>query len=59
MTKQNQASNRLKKRLIDRGLTVTSLAEQIGKSRENTSRAIHQGKFPAVRKKIEEVLNAA
>jgi hypothetical protein len=47
---------RLKKRLLDKGLSVKELGAQIGHSRSVTSRAINQQCFPRVLAKIEEVL---
>lgn len=42
--------------LADRELSVTRLAEQIGRSRNAVSRAINRGEFPAVQNKIREAL---
>lgn len=45
-----------KKRLIERGLTVTALARQIGKARNTTSMAINHPVYPTVRKLIAKEL---
>lgn len=50
-------SQKIKKQLIDRGLSITALAKQVGYPRPTVSRAIHQNIFPHVRAKISEVLN--
>lgn len=57
MARKNQASVRIKTQLLQRGMTVTALAERIGKTRESTSRAINQNRNPRVRALIKEVLN--
>lgn len=49
-------TRRLKKAMIDRDLNVSQVAEKIGASREATSKAINQLKFPNVLKKIKELL---
>ena len=54
---QDQFSLRVKVALLERRLTVRELARQIGKTRETVSRAIHQGKFPAVQQLIREALS--
>lgn len=54
---QDQFSLRVKHALIEKGLTVTALAKLVGRTRETVSRAIHKGKFPAVRLLIEKALS--
>jgi len=54
---KNDSSIRLKVRLIERGLTVTGLASELRRPRPTVSAAIHQHKFPRVRKQIEEFLH--
>lgn len=46
-----------KKRLLDRGETITELARRIGKSRVATSSAINHGMYPKVVAAIQEALS--
>jgi len=47
----------VKKRLIERGLTVTALAERLGKSRVCVSQAInHATMFPGIQRRIRKEL---
>jgi IS30 family transposase len=43
--------------LLDRGLSVTALAARIRRPRSTVSRAIHGGRFPAVRDEIARALS--
>lgn len=56
--KQAQSFNvQVKKRLLDRGLTVTALAEKLGKSRVCVSQAInHATMFPGIQRRIRKEL---
>ena len=44
--------------LIQRDLTVTNLAQQIGRRRDTVSQAINHGRFPRVVRQIEEAIAA-
>jgi len=57
MAKTAQAK-RIKKRLVELDLTIASLGRKLSPIRPRTtvSQAIHHGRFPLVRKQIEEVL---
>lgn len=54
---QEQKTRRLKKELIDRGMTVTELARRIERPRSSVSKAINRGLFPTVRSAIEQELS--
>ena len=54
---QDSFSLAVKVALLKRGLTVSKLAENIGRARETVSRSIHQDRFPAVREQIREALS--
>jgi transcriptional regulator with XRE-family HTH domain len=58
MPRENQDSfpTAVKIALVRKGMTVTDLAERLGKSRENVSRAIHNGQFPSINKRIRKAL---
>jgi len=43
--------------LLKRNLTVTDLAVSIGRRRDTVSRAINQGRFPRVRRAIQEAIS--
>ena len=54
---QDLFSYRVKVALLERGMTVTALAKQLGRARETVSRAIHHGKFPRVQASIKKALS--
>lgn len=58
MVPRNQAQIRRRKKMIERGLNFTALAEQVGHPRSTVSKAVNHGRYPRVLKKIEEVLCA-
>lgn len=47
-----QFRRQVKAELADREITVVSLAETLGKSRNAVSRAINRGEFPSVQRLI-------
>ena len=56
LTPQAKFTKRVRIALIQRGLTVSALAKQIGRRRDTVSTAIHSTRFPRVRAQIEEAL---
>lgn len=58
MRRKNQIKSGLaiKMMLLQRGQTITSLGAKINRPRSTVSQAIHQNRFPRVRKQIEEAL---
>jgi len=54
---QDKFRRRVKVWLLKQNLSVTDLAKAIGRRRDTVSRAIHQGRFPRVRKAIEETMS--
>jgi len=54
---QEKFSIAAKKRLLEKELTVTQLAEHLGLARNTVSLAIHHAIFPAVRRKVAEFLD--
>ncbi|MEN9842167.1 MAG: hypothetical protein RL376_1967 [Verrucomicrobiota bacterium] len=57
MRDTKQASISLKKRMLDKRVTVTAIAEQVGHARTTVSRAINHGQNRGVLAKIRNVLN--
>ena len=55
---QDKFRRRVKVWLIERDLSVTTLAHRIGRRRDTVSQAINRGKFPRVCRQIEEVIAA-
>lgn len=55
---QDKFRRRVKVWLIQRDLSVTNLAKQIGRRRDTVSQAINRGKFPRVVRQIEEAIAA-
>lgn len=49
---KNNFSRDVRRELVDRNMSVKKLAAKIDRPRETVSRAIHNEKFPHVRKKI-------
>jgi len=58
MTPRNQASKRIKKRLVDLDWSVTQLAKKLERPRPTVSAAINTKKFPRVRALVMEALDA-
>ena len=56
---QDKFRRRVKRWLLDNELTVTELAERIGRRRDTVSTAINQKRFPRVTERIEEEIRAA
>ena len=54
---QTKFRRRVKVWLAHRDLTVTELAQLVGKRRDTVSTAINTGRFPKVRAKIAEALS--
>lgn len=61
MNPRKQAGNplrrRLLKRMIDRDLTFTALAQEVNRPRESVSKAVNHGTFPHVLRQVREALN--
>jgi hypothetical protein len=55
-TNQEQFRLRVKTYLVKHRLTISHLANRIGHPRPSVSKAINQGHFPRLRKKIEEAI---
>lgn len=55
-SKQANFRKRVKVWLIHRNMTVTQLAQQLGRRRDTVSSAIHSDRFPRVRRAIEEAI---
>lgn len=53
---QDKFRRRVKLWLVHENLTVTGLAQKIGRRRDTVSRAINQDRFPRVRRAIEEIV---
>lgn len=49
-------SIRLRKRLIERGLSVSALAARIGRPRATVSKTLHHGRYPRVLKEVRKEL---
>lgn len=57
MPAQKQAPIVLKKRMLDKKVSVTSLAKRIGHARSTVSRAINHGSNAGVLSKVKEALD--
>ena len=57
MSHRKQAPITLKKRMLDKKINVTKLAEKVGHARTTVSRAINHGANAGVLKKVQEVLD--
>lgn len=58
MRKTQPSTLKIKKRLLERGLSVAELARQIQRPRVTVSRVIHaSAHFPKVREQIHEALD--
>ena len=53
---QDKFRRQVKVWLIQRDLTVTKLAQNIGRRRDTVSQAINRGKFPRVCRQIKEAI---
>jgi plasmid maintenance system antidote protein VapI len=56
---KNPFKARARHALVNADLTVTTLAERLGRPRETVSRAIHGAAFPRVRREIAQALQIA
>lgn len=56
-THNNKFSITARQRLIEMGLTITTLASKLNHPRTTVSTAIHSDKFPNVRRKVARRLN--
>jgi len=54
----NIFAKRIKVRLLHKEMTVAQLARHIDRPRPSVSAAIHQGRFPRIRKQITDFLYA-
>lgn len=59
MSRPKQAPITLKKRMLDKRVTVTQLATKVGHARSTVSRAINHGQNAGVLSKVKEVLGVA
>lgn len=57
--KKSIDAKRIKKRLLDADLSITSLARRINRPRETVSKAIHnRRRFPRVRAEVETAIRS-